>query len=382
MFNFNPVIFSFLNSFRGENHVSRIMNLYIEPDIRKAYTLPSTFYRSEAIFEQVKEQIFTKSWHYIGNADLIKKTGQVHPFTLLENMLDEPLVLTKDKDGTTHCLSNICTHRGNIMVHEPGEMRTLSCNYHGRCFRLDGTLRAMPGFEDVENFPAKSDHLPQLPLAQWGPMLFASLSGESTFEQVFSDMQKRLYWLPIDTLEYNLVGSKDYFVEANWALYCDNYLEGFHVAYVHPALNNALDMENYTYELFPYSNLQLGVANESEPRFDIPEGAQDYGENIYAYYWFVFPNLMFNFYPWGLSLNVIEPLNHKQTRVRFLNYKFRGVEFDQTVHNLDITEMEDEAVVQQVQKGIQSRLYKRGRFSPSMEQGVHHFHRLISEFVS
>jgi len=86
-------------------------------------------------------------------------------------------------------------------------------------------------------------------------------------------------------------------LEANWALYCDNYLEGFHVAYVHPALNNALDMKNYTYELFPYCNLQLGVASEGEPCFDIPEGAQDYGKNIYAYYWHVFPNLMFNFYP-------------------------------------------------------------------------------------
>jgi len=357
------------------------MHLHIESDIRKAYTLPAEFYRSEAMFEQVKEKIFTRSWHYIGDANVVEKAGQVHPFTLLENVMDEPLVLTKDKNDKMYCLSNICTHRGNIMVHEPGEMRMLSCNYHGRCFRLDGTLRAMPGFEGVENFPAESDHLLQLPLVQWGPMLFASLSGKLSFEHVFSDMQQRLSWLPMDTLEYNEMGSKDYYIEANWALYCDNYLEGFHVAYVHPALSNALDMENYTYELFPYCNLQLGVANEGEPCFDIPEGAADFGENIYAYYYFVFPNLMFNFYPWGLSLNVIEPLNYKQTRVRFLNYKFKGVEFDQTVHNLDRTELEDEAVVQQVQKGIQSRLYKRGRFSPSMEQGVHHFHRLIADFL-
>lgn len=47
--------------------------------------------------------------------------------------------------------------------------------------------------------------------------------------------------------------------------------------------------------------------------------------------------------------------------------------------SLDQTEMEDEWVVERVQKGIQSRLYKRGRFSPSMEKGVHHFHLLLQE---
>ena len=50
--------------------------------------------------------------------------------------------------------------------------------------------------------------------------------------------------------------------------------------------------------------------------------------------------------------------------------------------NLDKVEMEDEEVVQNVQKGVVSRYYKYGRFSPAMEQGVHHFHRLISQFMS
>ncbi|MFB6307216.1 MAG: SRPBCC family protein [Flavobacteriales bacterium] len=44
-------------------------------------------------------------------------------------------------------------------------------------------------------------------------------------------------------------------------------------------------------------------------------------------------------------------------------------------------EREDEAVVEDVSKGVQSRLYKYGRFSPNMEKGVHHFHQLVSEFL-
>jgi choline monooxygenase len=44
-------------------------------------------------------------------------------------------------------------------------------------------------------------------------------------------------------------------------------------------------------------------------------------------------------------------------------------------------EMEDEAVVESVQRGIRSRFYDRGRYSPTREQGAHHFHRLIAEFI-
>ena len=43
--------------------------------------------------------------------------------------------------------------------------------------------------------------------------------------------------------------------------------------------------------------------------------------------------------------------------------------------------VEDEEVVEQVQKGVKSRYYDKGHFSPSMEKGVHHFHLLLSKFI-
>jgi choline monooxygenase len=48
---------------------------------------------------------------------------------------------------------------------------------------------------------------------------------------------------------------------------------------------------------------------------------------------------------------------------------------------LDRVEEEDEAVVEAVQRGVRSRLYTRGRYSPTRERGVHHFHRLLCEFL-
>jgi choline monooxygenase len=47
--------------------------------------------------------------------------------------------------------------------------------------------------------------------------------------------------------------------------------------------------------------------------------------------------------------------------------------------DLHRVELEDEGVVEAVQKGIRSRLYRPGRLSPSREAGVHAFQRLLAE---
>ncbi len=353
----------------------------IQRDIRQSNTLPGWFYNSPAVFDQVKEKIFATSWLYAADADALREPLSVLPLTLLPKVLAEPLVFTRDAEGRLHCLSNVCTHRGKIVVEQPGKARMLACGYHGRCFRLDGTFKSMPEFEAVEGFPSPLDDLTKVPFAEWMGMLFVSLQPKVSFEEVIRPVRERLSWLPLDTLTFAPQNSQDYFIDANWALYCDNYLEGFHIPFVHPALNQALDFKNYQYELFNYCNLQLGIAKAGEPCFDIPPSAPDYGRNVYAYYFWVFPNLMLNFYPWGLSMNIVEPLEYNRTAIRYRTYYFGDTTFHREVNRIDQTEMEDDAVVESVQQGLQSRFYRHGRFSPSQEQGVHHFHQLIAQWM-
>lgn len=352
--------------------------LFIDPDIRKAHTLPAEFYRDPAWFERSKKAIWEKSWHYAVDAAAMPTPATVYPFTLLEGALGEPLLFSRDARGQVHCLSNVCTHRGKILVESPGPQKLIRCGYHGRCFSLDGGFRSMPGFEGAENFPGPADNLPLIPFREWMGMFFASLHPDFDFEEWIRPVMDRVGWMPLHSLRFTEKGSRDYLVNAHWALYCDNYLEGFHIPFVHPALNAALSMEHYDYELFPRASLQLGIAKTGEPCFEIPPGAPDAGKRIYAWYFFLFPNLMLNFYPWGLSMNVVEPLGHDKTLVRFRTYLFEGVEADRSVNQIEQTELEDEAVVESVQKGLQSRYYDKGRYSPEQERAVHHFHRLIA----
>ena len=177
--------------------------------------------------------------------------------------------------------------------------------------------------------------------------------------------------------------SKDYLVHAHWALYCDNYLEGFHIPFVHDGLNAALDYGSYTTETYQYCNLQIGYTEDAQEVFDLPPDHIDYGKNVGAYYYWVFPNMMFNFYPWGLSVNIVKPLSIHKTKVSFISYVWDETKLDKGAGAaLEKVEREDEFVVENVQHGVRSRFYKAGRFSPTREKGVHHFHSLLAKFLN
>lgn len=355
---------------------------FIDADIAKAKTIHTDFYTQENFYDAAKEKIFANSWQFIGDTDCIKNPGDTYPFILLENFLNEPLLLTKDKENKLHCLSNVCTHRGNLIVYEPCKLNQLKCRYHGRLFSLDGKFISMPEFKEVENFPTEEDNLYQLQIKQWGKLLFTSLNAAKTFDTFFGEMMQRINWFPVNELKFRQDLSKDYYVDANWALYCENYLEGFHIPFVHAGLNQVLDFGEYTTEIFKFSNLQLGIGKKGDVCFELPQTSPDFGKEVAAYYFWVFPNMMYNFYPWGLSINIVEPLEVNKCRVRFLTYVSDEKKLEQGAGSgLNTVEVEDEEVVQNVQKGIRSRFYKHGRYSVKREQGTHHFHSLIAKFM-
>lgn len=355
---------------------------FIDADIAKAKTIHTDFYTEKNFYDASREKIFASLWQFIGDIDLIKNSGDSYPFTLLEGYLNEPLLLTKDKQNKIHCLSNVCTHRGNLMVMQACNLGQLKCKYHGRQFSLDGKFISMPEFKEVENFPTDEDNLHQLQLHTWQKLLFTCLNPTYKFDDFFGDMMRRMEWFPAHKLQFKQEHSKDYYVDANWALYCENYLEGFHIPFVHAGLNQVLDFGEYTTEVFKYCNLQLGIGKKGDVCFELPQTSPDFGKEVAAYYFWVFPNMMFNFYPWGLSINIVEPLEISKCRVRFLTYVSDETKFEQGAGSgLNTVELEDEEVVQNVQKGIRSRFYKHGRYSVKREQGTHHFHSLIAKFM-
>jgi choline monooxygenase len=343
------------------------MTIIIDDDIQKASTLPGTFYCDPSVYSAQLEQLFVPSWQFV---ELGPQEGEAIPLTLLPGSLDEPIILSRS-EGATHAFSNVCTHRGAVILADTQNRKTLRCGYHGRRFDRQGKFLSAPGFEGAEDFPCPADDLRRFSFGQLGPLHFVSMSPGVSFTDWIAPLKKNLPWFDWDALPPQPTSGQCFTFDANWALYCENYLEGFHVPFVHPGLSAVLALDAYEHELFPGATLQTARPSGDEPT--LPDGTS-------AHYYWLFPNLMVNVYPWGLSLNVVEPLDVGRTRVSFFRY-VSAADLCDIGAGADLTavELEDEAIVLRVQRGVRSRSYDRGRYSPKHERGVHLFHRLLAD---
>jgi choline monooxygenase len=364
--------------------------LSIDADIRRARTLPAEFYIEPRWFDAVRERVWRRSWHLIGHVSELPAPGARRPVVLLPGLLDEPLLLTRDTAGQLHALANVCTHRGMLVCEEATggaapASDVLRCRYHGRRFALDGRFLSMPNFEDTVDFPTAADDLARVPLGEWRGFLFASVQPAMPFAEVVAELEARTAWLPVERARFDAGRSRDYLVEAHWALYLDNFLEGFHVGFVHPSLAPTLDLSDYAHHTHRWSSAQVAAAPAGAPADEViapPPGTPDAGQRVAGYFFWLAPGTMVNVYPWGLSLNLVQPLAPDRTRVAFRTWVWdegclgRGAGGD-----LHQVELEDEAVVQTVQRGVRSAHYKSGRYAPRHEVCVHHFHRLLAALL-
>ena len=278
------------------------------------------------------------AWRYLGDRP---GEGEVVP---VDGVGLGPLLLVGDSaaPGGVRCLPNVCTHRGAALLTEPARGRgRLRCPYHGRCFATDGRLLSAPGFEDLPDEP-----LVELSVGAYGSAVF----GAHDPERAFVD------WLPAGlSAPPPRSAGRAYEIDAPWTLYVENFLEGLHVPFAHPGLNAALDHATYRTEVDGHRVLQ---------RCDDVR------------WWFLFPSTMLNIYGWGGSLNAIEPMKGGWNRVRYVTYGEPTPDWGVDLHQ---TEMEDQALVESVARGVASPFFHPGALSPRWESGVAAFRRLLAE---
>lgn len=356
--------------------------LDIDPDPARARTPPASFYRDPAIYAAVQERVLARTWHVLGKSDSLAPASTASPATLLPGSLSEPLLVIADEAGPPRAVSNACTHRGNLVATAPCPSRALRCGYHGRRFGPDGRCLGMPELDGAPGFPGPGDHLAPAALGAFGPLLLASLRPAMALDELTAPLRERLAGLPWARLSHDPTGDRAWEFDACWALYCDNYLEGLHIPFVHPALARAVDYRSYRTLTFRWGSLQLGLAPPGQPAFELPPGHPDAGSRVAGFYFWLFPTTMLNFYPWGLSLNMVQPLGPTRTRVLYQSWVWDESARGQGAGSgLDQVEREDQRVVATTQAGLAGRLYDRGRYVPGREAGVHHFHRLLAEFL-
>lgn len=218
----------------------------------------------------------------------------------------------------------------------------------------------------------------------WGPFVLVNLDPQApSLGEVLGDILDETAHIPL--AEMRLVERRDYMIECNWKVYVDNYLEGYHIPIAHPGLYKEIDYKNYLVETSRYYSKQVAPLRPS--RGEAGRRYAELGPDEEVLYYWIFPNLMVNIYPDNMSSNLILPVGPDRTLTIFEWFfheqgggtAWEGVQ--QAVAFSDEIQQEDIAICEAVQKGLHSRAYDKGRFSVERENGVHHFHGLVYEFL-
>jgi choline monooxygenase len=359
----------------------------LNDDVARASTIPASMYLDPGVLDQEKERIFARTWQLVAHVSELARVGDFKPTTIL----DEPILLTHPQGGTLRGFYNVCRHRAAQVVTTRGNRKSLQCGYHGWVYGLDGRLQTAREMEGTEDFDKENFCLVPIRVETLGPFVFANLDPDAApLTDWIGNIPTEIKAAGYDLMNMRQIERRDYTIECNWKVYVDNYLEGYHLPIAHPGLFKELDYDQYRVETFRYYSKQHAPIRELKPG-EIPGRDRRYirmpgAEESALYYW-IFPNTMLNIYQDNISTNVILPLSPDRTLTIFewfFSEPGTGAGWEsmqQTIAFSDEIQQEDIAVCEQVQRGLRSRSYSRGRFSALRENGVHHFQTLVTEFL-
>jgi len=373
--------------------ITKPLHLDVNEQIECAQTLASRFYTDPAILAIERSRIFQRTWQLVGT--LGQGCGEVNGVArtiadpesyFTAEVAGEPIIVVRDKQGTLRAFSNVCRHRAGPIALGSGCKNVLRCQYHGWTYTLDGKLIGTPDVEGVEFFDRSTMGMVPLRVATWEQFIFVN------FDAAAPSLGEFLGEIPQQASSFNFEGlqfaeRRDYVIDCNWKVYVDNYLEGYHIPIAHPGLMREIDYANYRTETFRYHSQQFAPiraikAGDGTNHFYTPGSGQQE-----ALYFWVFPNLMLNIYPDNISTNVIVPLSQDKTLTIF-EWFFHDAKSPRNQERVsraiafsDEVQQEDILLCTNVQKGLHSATYDRGRYSVKRENGVHHFHMLLGEFL-
>ena len=140
--------------------------------IKEAKTIPAEWYHSKRIFDLENKMIFFKSWHLVGSEGILKNPGDA----VIEEVSNQPIIIIKQEDNSLRAFFNVCQHRGGPLLTKNSCIKTLQCKYHGWIYNLNGELKRVREFENVEDFDFEDYNLKSINIKVWQGLIFINFN--------------------------------------------------------------------------------------------------------------------------------------------------------------------------------------------------------------
>jgi len=195
----------------------------------EARAMPPGVYHSPAFLALEESEIFRKQWICIGRAGSIPEIGDY----IAADILDEPIVVVRGKDGEIRGFSNICLHRMARLLEGTGNARKIVCPYHAWTYGIDGDLIGAPHMEQSPCFDKADYYLTHVRAAVWQGWIYVTLSDDAP------DIDSHLRELgDVVTDRYRMENYVETFREehvwdTNWKILAENFMESYHLARLH-----------------------------------------------------------------------------------------------------------------------------------------------------
>ncbi len=379
------------------------LNAVLKP-VEQAFGLPSPYYLNQDLFMEEQQKLFNQQWACIGFAKDVAEIGTLYPV----NFLNQPMLIARDRQNQVRVYSNVCRHRGMILVDEVQTKKTMiRCPYHYWCYGLDGALKSTPHFggsgqNNHSSFDRSEHGLYEIRSHIFMDMVFVNVDGKApAFEEYAESLYDR--WSEFVDQPLYHGGEESSFsltLNCNWKLAVENYCESYHLPFIHPGLNSYSKLEDH-YTIVAPDKLHAGQGTvvynpilplveqgkaKAFPNFDGLSTKWDRSAEYVA----LFPNVLLGVHRDHFFSILLTPLAPNQTHERIeLYYSDETVCEDDwkqvKLQHADLWRevfIEDVSVVEGMQRGRTSPNFDGGRMSPVMDTGTYTFHQWAAERLS
>jgi choline monooxygenase len=349
-------------------------------NINTIFGLPAKSYTDEEFWNRECNTVLSEGWLFVGFVHEFKKPGDAIPLFIA----GKPILLVKNNKKQITAFHNVCSHRCLKLVNEKKNVgKIIRCPYHSWTYDLEGNLKAAPHIGGTNQHKPKGfnflDHgLKEIPIYIWHDWIFLNLNGKAKkFTEYAKPLIKKFKDVDFKKLEY--AATLDFGkIKTNWKFLIENFIEPYHVQFVHKTTTNQPLKDHYT--------IVDGICYGSGVDVQDEDDKNSSALSVTSRYLSLFPNFIIGSYfpnQIGVYLNVpISPSLTTQKRIIYTTdgKKMSKEEIDMIKKIWWDVHQEDHQMCERLQEGRSSPASDEGGLlSPVWEKGVQAFQKLIIE---